>query len=125
MVSSPILSILLNDSHSEAFTPSRGLRKGDPLSPFLFILAAEGLGRLVKAQVSRDQLNRLRICGNDIPVSHQKFVDDVMLYGQAMLKEAQGVTKTLSEFSKASGTEINKENQKCFFSTPRRLPKGS
>eukprot|EP00253_Pinus_taeda_P009744 PITA_09744 len=51
--------VLLNDTCTEAFTPSHGLRQGDPLSPFLFILAAEGLGMLVKAQVSRGQLKGL------------------------------------------------------------------
>ena len=81
MVSSPVMSILLNGSPSEAFTPSRGLRQGDPLSHFLFILAADDLGRLVKAQVSKEQIKGLRICRDDIPVSHQQFVDDVMLYG--------------------------------------------
>lgn len=96
MVGTLVMSILLNDTLSEAFTPSRGLRQGDPLSPFLFILAAEGLGRLVKAQVSREQIKGLQICGEDISVSHQQFVDDVMLYGQATLKEAQRIIKSLS-----------------------------
>eukprot|EP00253_Pinus_taeda_P015313 PITA_15313 len=91
------------------------LSMGDPLSPFLFILAAEGLGRLVKAQVARDQLKGLRIYGNDILVTHQQFVDDVMLYGQATLKEAQQIVKILTEFTHASGTEINKEKSKIFF----------
>eukprot|EP00253_Pinus_taeda_P010652 PITA_10652 len=109
------MSILLNGTHSEAFTSSRGLRQGHPLSPFLFILTVEGLGRLVKAQVSRDQIKGLRICGDDIPVSHQQFVDDVMLYRQAALKEAQRVVKTLSQCSKASRMEINKDKSEVFF----------
>jgi len=54
MVGTLVMSILLNGSPSEAFTPSHGLRQGDPLSPFLFILAVEGLSRLVKAQVSME-----------------------------------------------------------------------
>lgn len=87
-VSCPVMSILLNGSPSEAFTPSRGLRQGNPLSPFFFILAADGLGRLVKAQVSKEKIKGLHIYGEDIPVSHQQFVDDIMLYGQATLKEA-------------------------------------
>eukprot|EP00253_Pinus_taeda_P015682 PITA_15682 len=41
-------SILLNGAPSNTFTPSRGLRQGDPLSPFLFVLMMEGLGRALK-----------------------------------------------------------------------------
>lgn len=115
MVGIPVISILLNGTPSDAFTPSRGLRQGDPLSPFLFIRVAEGLGRLVKAQVSKDQLKGLRICRNDTRVLHQQFLDNVMLYGQATLREAQGVIKTLSDFSKASGMDINKDNSEMFF----------
>lgn len=93
MVSTPVMSVMLNGTPFEAFNPTRGLRQGDPLSLFLFILAAEGLGRLVKEQLAMEQLKGLRICGNELPITHQKFVDDVMFYGQSSLKEAQQILK--------------------------------
>jgi len=51
LVSSAFFSILLNGGPLQPFSPSRGIRQGDPLSPFLFIIMAEGLGRsLTKAK---------------------------------------------------------------------------
>lgn len=87
MITTPVLSALLNRSPTEAFNPSRGLKQGNPISPFLFILAADGLGRLIKAKVNRKQLKGLILWGNDLPLTHQQFVDDVMLYGQETFKE--------------------------------------
>ena len=49
LVSSPFFSILLNGSLTRLFSPSRGIRQGDPLSLFLFILAVEGLSWLIHA----------------------------------------------------------------------------
>ena len=48
LVTSSRFSILVNGSPSETFIPSRGLRQGYPLSPFLFILMMEGLGQSIK-----------------------------------------------------------------------------
>ena len=48
MVSSDFFSILVNGSPSSPFNATRGIREGDPLSPFLFIIVVEGLGRMLK-----------------------------------------------------------------------------
>jgi len=119
IVTIPVLSILLNGSPTEAFNATRGLRQGDPLSPFLFILTAEGLGRYIKAKVYNEQYKGLILWGNDLPLTHQQFVDDVMLYGQTTLKEARKIMEILTEFTSISGTEINKEKSDIyFFNTP-------
>ena len=49
LVTTPFFSILLTGSLTNIFHPSHGIRKGDPLSPFLFILMAEGLRKLIHA----------------------------------------------------------------------------
>ena len=50
-VNSTSFSILINGEHSNLFGASQGLRQGDPLSPYLFLLLVEGLGRLIKRNV--------------------------------------------------------------------------
>jgi len=50
MISTPIFSILVNGIPSNTFNATRGIRQGDPISPFLFIMAAEGLGRVIKRE---------------------------------------------------------------------------
>jgi len=81
MVTTPVLSIMLNGSPTEAFNATRGLRKGDPLSPFLFILVEESHKRYINLKARSEQYASLRLWWNDLPLTHQQFVDDVMMYG--------------------------------------------
>ena len=115
MISTLVLSILLNGSPTKAFNAIQGLRQGDPLSPFLFILAAEGLRWYIKEKAQREQYTGLRLWGNDLPLTYQQFIDDIMMYGQASLKEARGLMEVLTDFTSASGMEINKEKFDIFF----------
>jgi hypothetical protein len=70
LTSNAFFSILANGSPSATFSPSQGIRQGDPLFPFLFILI-EGLGRVLKAVVINNKIKGLRLHGDDLPISHQ------------------------------------------------------
>ena len=61
LVTTPFFNILLNGSLTGVFYPSRGIRQGDPLSPFLFILMAEGLSHLLQTQAGSGELWRLKV----------------------------------------------------------------
>ena len=71
LVTSSSFSILLNGSPSEIFLPSRGLRQGDPLSPFLFILMMEGLGRSIKHARVTGKIQGLQLSENGQVLTHQ------------------------------------------------------
>jgi len=111
LISSPSFSVLLNGSPSTPFRSSRGIRQGDPLSPFLFVIMAEGLGWLMKAAVSSRKLKGISVHGLP-PHSHQQFVDDTMLFGHPSSQEASVFESLLSIFSNASKSQL------YFFNTP-------
>lgn len=114
MISTPNLSILLNGSPTSNFNATRGLRQGDPLSPFLFIIAAEGLERYFKKEPRYRKIKGLKPWGNNLPITHQQFVDDIMLFCALSLREVKRVKQILDLFMEASGTEINKDKS-CTF----------
>eukprot|EP00253_Pinus_taeda_P018458 PITA_18458 len=115
MIYTPNFSILLNGAPTTTFSATRGLRQGDPLSPFLFIIAAEGLGRYFKKELRERKIQGLRLWGNQTTVTHQQFVDDIMIYYKAILKEVKRIKKILEIFMEGSGMEVNNEKSKTFF----------
>lgn len=69
LISSSFFSILVNGIPSQTFSPSREIRQGDPLSPFLFVLMVEGLGRHIKHALISQQLKGLSI-HNSLAITH-------------------------------------------------------
>eukprot|EP00253_Pinus_taeda_P023191 PITA_23191 len=114
LISSSFFSILINGIPSSTFRPSRGLRQGDPLSPFLFIIMAEGLGRSINSAIRSQTLKGINL--HRAPtISHQQFVDDNMIFGHSSVQEARTLNTLLDNFSKASGALINKVKSQIFF----------
>lgn len=87
LISSSVFSILFNGIPSSPFHPSRGIRQGDPLSPFLFVIMAEGLGRSIKSAQQPLCLKGLSF-HNSPTFTHQQFIDDNMIFGHPSVQEA-------------------------------------
>lgn len=87
ILTSSFFSILINGIPSPTFRPSRGIRQGDPLSPFLFVILAEGLGRSIKAASLSHKLRGLSFHQASV-VLHQQFIDDNILFGHPSVQEA-------------------------------------
>jgi exonuclease III len=115
LTSSPFFSILVNGSPARPFHSSRGIRQGDPLSPFLFVIMAEGLGRYLKDAVLDGSLSGLPIHDLHPAPSHSQFVDDTLLMITPTVRDANKLNSILSDFSDASGMLLNLDKSKLFF----------
>ena len=69
-VTSAYFSILVNGVPSEPFAASRGLRQGDPISPYLFIILAKGLGCFLKLCVHQGLIHGWKWGVGLPPISH-------------------------------------------------------
>lgn len=122
-VSSPSFSILINGQPSRRFTPSRGPRQGDPLSPFLFILCAEGLSTLLRDAESRKAIHGVKIGKKVPPISHLFFADDSLLFIRATENEVENVLDIFSTYEVAFGQKLNMEKSEVSFSRNLELEK--
>jgi len=71
-------SVLLNGSPTKEFKPKRGVRHGDPLVPFLFLIVAEGLAGLVREATRIGVLKGIKVGEKEIDVTFLQFVDDTL-----------------------------------------------
>uniref|UniRef100_A0A2N9J9T5 Non-specific serine/threonine protein kinase n=2 Tax=Fagus sylvatica TaxID=28930 RepID=A0A2N9J9T5_FAGSY len=109
-------SILVNGSPHGYFTPSRGLRQGDPLSPYLFLLCAEGLHGLLSQAESRGQIQGISLCRNGPRLTHLFFADDCLLFCKENKTECDAFLQILNQYEFASRQQLNRSKTTLFFS---------
>lgn len=83
---------------TDVFTPTRGLRQGDPLSPYLFLLDAEGLSCMLKGAETRGEIEWVRVCRDAPMVSHLLFADDSLILMRADRKNALKLKNFLESY---------------------------
>ncbi|KAA3466283.1 reverse transcriptase [Gossypium australe] len=64
-----------------SFNPSRGLRQGNPLSPYLFLFCGKGLSALMRLASQEKKVLGVKVCRSFPPITHLMFVDDCILFG--------------------------------------------
>ncbi|GKB45996.1 RNA-directed DNA polymerase, eukaryota, reverse transcriptase zinc-binding domain protein [Tanacetum coccineum] len=105
-------SILINGSPTREFNIQRGLRQGDPLSPFLFIIAMEGLHVAMEDAMAAGLYNGFKI--NTLNLSHLFFADDALFIGEWSRNNIKSLVAILDCFHKVSGLKINYHKSKLF-----------
>uniref|UniRef100_A0A8R7TQQ8 Reverse transcriptase domain-containing protein n=1 Tax=Triticum urartu TaxID=4572 RepID=A0A8R7TQQ8_TRIUA len=114
-ISSFKYQIKVNGALSKQFSPSCGLRQGNPISPYLFLFA-EGLSALLHDAQRRGLISGVKICSNAPAVSHLLFADDSMLLLKASSEEAAALRGVLDLYAQCSGQYINTEKSAVMFS---------
>ncbi|XP_058726932.1 uncharacterized protein LOC131598334 [Vicia villosa] len=113
VVSTSSMSILVNGSPTSEFSVSRGLRQGDPLSPFLFTIVAEGLAELVRREVNRGSYNGFRI-SEEVEYTLLHFADDTLMIGDGSLDNLWALKAIFRGFEMVSGLKINFSKSKLY-----------
>jgi hypothetical protein len=84
LVSMTSYLLLINGVPAKPLLPSRGIRQGDLLSPFMFILMMEGLSRSIKSATTTREITCIKPFENCPTSMHQQFIDDTLLHGTPM-----------------------------------------
>jgi hypothetical protein len=106
-VTSVSYRVKFNGNLLDSFSPSRGLRQGDPLSPFLFLFVADGLSTLLQNAVETNQIEPLKVCRSAPGVSHLLFADDSLLFFKANEDQAMRIHELLTKYATSTGQLIN------------------
>ena len=109
-ISTATFSVLINGSLSGFFRSSRGLRQGDPFSPYLFVIGMEALSCLLKRAVEGNFISGCRFGGRDggeIVISHLLYADDTIIFCDANAEQLMYLRWTLMWFEAFSGLKIN------------------
>ena len=104
---SSTISILMNRSLTGKFKPEKGLRQGNPLAPFLFLIAVEGLIGGVRQEERKGLIEGVNVGRNEIIVSMLQYADDTMFICKASLKNVLTIKSLLRCFEFASGLKVN------------------
>ncbi|KAL9690982.1 hypothetical protein QQ045_011399 [Rhodiola kirilowii] len=99
--------IKVNGDVSTVIMPNRGLRQGDPLSPYLFLFCTEWLNAKIVEAVSRKNITGISVYRKAPVISHLFFSDDSIFYLKAEKGEAENLQYILRLYEKIAGQKIN------------------
>uniref|UniRef100_A0A803QPC0 Reverse transcriptase n=1 Tax=Cannabis sativa TaxID=3483 RepID=A0A803QPC0_CANSA len=116
-VTSVSYSVLLNGSPLKKIIPQRGLRQGDPMSPFLFLLCQEVFSKLIQRAEESGSVHGIKIAQAAPPISHLMFADDTILFARANENEARKLLECISIYEKWSGQSCSKPKSSVLFSS--------
>ncbi|GAU36760.1 hypothetical protein TSUD_213250 [Trifolium subterraneum] len=101
------LSVLVNGSPTSEINIQRGLKQGDPLAPFLFLLVVEGFSGAMRNAVTLNLFKGFSIGRDPVIISHLQYADDTLCIGEASVENLWALKAILRGFELASGLKVN------------------
>ena len=90
--------VLWNGQSTPTFRPSRGIRQGDPISPYIFTLCMERLNHIILDAMADHQWNPIQLKARGPPLSHLFFADNLVLFGEASESQADVTLRCIQSF---------------------------
>ncbi|KAL7129060.1 hypothetical protein ABFS83_13G037900 [Erythranthe nasuta] len=112
---SHLLSLHFTADECGSLFPSRDLRQGDPLSPYIFILCTEALIAMLKTETDSGRLTGIKVAPSTPVVSILCFADDTLIFCQATEADARIIQHLLAQFERASGQVVYSEKSTMAF----------
>lgn len=109
-------SVLVNGVPKDLFILSNGLRQGDHLSPYLFLLCTEGLVNLLNWVMLNKSLMGIKVCRGASIINHLLFTDNSLIFYKTNTKASNALLNLLNEHAQASRQCINTYNTTMVFS---------
>ena len=109
--------IIVNGKNSNTIFPSRGLRQGDPLSPYLFLFVIDDLSRMVNKALKSRSLAGIKLSREWPVVSHLLFADDSLFFLLVDVNNCDEMRKLLKRYCECSGQVINLNKSNMVFSS--------
>lgn len=106
-ITSVSFEVLIKSGKLESFKPERGLRQGDPLSPYIFILGQEILSRLLEKEFRRHNISGVKASVGGPAITHVMYVDDIVLFSKACRREAATINHCLETYCSGLGQSLN------------------
>ena len=105
----PFSCLKKNEKILESFVPSRWVRQGDPLSPYVFVLCMERLSHAILQSVWEGKWKPISLGSNDPSISHLFFANDLMLFAEAYKEQVTMIEDVLLRFCDSSVQKISKQ----------------
>lgn len=110
------MQVLWNGIPTAKFRPIRGIRRGCPLSPYLFILYMEWLGHSIRSALSKGSWKPINLSRSGPLLSHLFFADDVVIFCRADEQHGKILKEILNDFCELSGHKVNLRKTNILFS---------